>query len=59
MYETIEQLAVRYRVSTDTIKRWVRLGRFPTPTHVEGKRKLWDLDVVNSHSRVRPVGRSE
>jgi predicted DNA-binding transcriptional regulator AlpA len=35
-------------VSTDTIRRWTRTGRFPAPFRLAG-RPVWDADAVDAH----------
>lgn len=34
------------RVSIDTIRRWRAEGRFPPPTHKDGRRRYWQRDDV-------------
>ena len=46
-FVTIQELALRYRVSTYSVARWWRDGRFPTPVRVGGRLMRWRMqDVV-------------
>ncbi|SFM41629.1 transcriptional regulator, AlpA family [Marinobacter pelagius] len=41
MFYTIDEVSSRYKVSTKTIWRWVREGRFPRPVKVGPGTTRW------------------
>ena len=48
-YLTVEQVAERYGVSTDSIWRWKRNGRFPAPVRVGPNCTRWRLADILEH----------
>ena len=54
MYLTVEQVAERYGVSTDSIWRWKRNGTFPAPVRVGPNCTRWCLsDIIEHDSRLQ------
>ena len=51
LYLTVEQVAERYRVSTDSIWRWRRNGSFPSPVRVGPNCTRWRLSDMIEHER--------
>ncbi|WCR05415.1 AlpA family phage regulatory protein [Paracoccus saliphilus] len=52
---TVEQVAERYNVSTDSIWRWKRQGNFPRPVRVGGNCTRWRLDDLIEHESTLPA----
>ena len=46
---TVEQVAERYGVSTDSIWRWKRSGRFPAPRRVGPNTTRWHIADLLEH----------
>ena len=54
MYLTVEQVAERYGVSTDSIWRWKRNGTFPAPVRVGPNCTRWRLsDIIEHDSKLQ------
>jgi predicted site-specific integrase-resolvase len=34
--------------SIDSLRKWMRAGRFPRPTHQRGRNKFWTREVVET-----------
>jgi excisionase family DNA binding protein len=45
-YYTTREVAHLFRVSPQTVTRWVTEGRFPPPLRVGRRRLLWDTESV-------------
>lgn len=50
-YLTVEQVASRFGVSTDTIWRWKRNGEFPQAVKVGPGTTRWRLADIEEHER--------
>ncbi|MCL3882995.1 helix-turn-helix domain-containing protein [Marivita sp. GX14005] len=48
VYLSVEQVALRYNVSKDTIWRWRREGDFPKPVKLGGKTSRWRLADIEA-----------
>jgi prophage regulatory protein len=48
-YLTDKDLAVRWNVSRDTIHRWKRAGKIPTPKKLGESTTRWSLDEIEQH----------
>lgn len=48
---TVEQVATRFGVSTDTIWRWKRMGGFPRAVKVGPGTTRWRLADIEAHER--------
>lgn len=46
---SVEQVARRYDVSTDSIWRWVRKNKFPAPVRVGGGTTRWRRKDIIKH----------
>ena len=46
---SVQQVACRYDVSTDSIWRWVRNNKFPAPVHVGAGTTRWRRADLNQH----------
>ncbi len=46
---SVEQVAKRYDVSTDSIWRWVRQKKFPSPVRVGAGTTRWRRADLNEH----------
>lgn len=55
-YLSVEQVAVRYNVSKDTIWRWRRAGDFPRPIKLGGKTTRWRLHDLEVYEAQCPCG---
>lgn len=54
IYFTVEELAERYQVSTATIWRWKRDGRFPSAVKVGPGCTRWRLsDIIEHESKLQ------
>lgn len=51
LYLTVEQVARRFAVSTDTIWRWKRDGDFPKAFRVGPGTTRWRLDDIETYER--------
>lgn len=49
LFLTVEQVAARYSVSTDSIWRWTRLDRFPRPVKLGSGTTRWRLSDLLDH----------
>lgn len=49
MYLSVQQVAERYGVSTDSIWRWKRNGDFPAPVRVGPNCTRWRLSDLIEH----------
>ena len=49
LFLSVEQVAKRYDVSTDSIWRWVRNNKFPSPVRVGAGTTRWRRDDLNQH----------
>lgn len=52
---TIEAVAARLGVSSRTIHRWAKAGKFPKPDRVLG-RTVWTTDSLNKWEESRLIG---
>jgi prophage regulatory protein len=43
LYLSVEQVAIRFGVSKDSIWRWRRDGEFPAPVKLDGRTTRWRL----------------
>mgnify|MGYP005995097033 CR=1 FL=1 len=48
LYVSVEQVAVRFGVSKDTIWRWRREGDFPAPVRLGGRTSRWRLSDIET-----------
>lgn len=47
LYLSVDDVAARFSVSTDTIWRWTRLGKFPKPVKIgAGTARWWMSDLL-------------
>lgn len=54
LYLTVQQVAERYGVSTDSIWRWKRSGDFPAPVRIGPNCTRWRLsDLVEHESQMK------
>ncbi|MCC6144814.1 MAG: AlpA family phage regulatory protein [Candidatus Hydrogenedentes bacterium] len=51
LFLTVEQVASRFGVSTDTIWRWKRNGAFPKAVRVGPGTTRWRLADIEEHER--------
>lgn len=51
LYLTVDQVAQRYGVSTDTIWRWARNGSFPKARRVGPNVTRWRLSDLEAHEQ--------
>lgn len=51
---SVEQVAIRYNVSKDTIWRWRREGDFPKPIRLGPKVSRWRLSDLETYEAARP-----
>lgn len=49
LFLSVEQVASRYDVSTDSIRRWVRDKKFPAPVRVEAGTTRWRRTDIIEH----------
>ena len=49
LFLSVEQVAKRYDVSTDSIRRWVRNKKFPAPVRVGGGTTRWRRADIIEH----------
>lgn len=49
LFFTVEQVAARYSVSTESIWRWTRLDRFPRPVKLGSGTTRWRLSDLLDH----------
>jgi prophage regulatory protein len=49
LYLSVNQVAKRYGVSSDTIWRWKREGMFPAPVRIGPNCTRWRLSDLNTH----------
>lgn len=49
LYLTVERVAERYGVSTDSIWRWNRNGTFPAPVRIGSNCTRWLLSDFTEH----------
>lgn len=49
LYLTVQQVAERYGVSTDSIWRWKRNGDFPSPVRIGSNCTRWRLSDLIEH----------
>ena len=49
LFLSVDQVAKRYDVSTDSIWRWVRNNKFPAPARVGAGTTRWRRDDLNQH----------
>lgn len=53
LYLTVQQVAERYGVSTDSIWRWKRNGDFPSPVRIGSNCTRWRLsDLIEHESKM-------
>ncbi len=53
LYLSVDQVATRFNVSTDTIWRWKRNGEFPAPFKLGGNTTRWRLsDIEDFESKL-------
>ncbi len=46
---TLQEVAVRYRVSEATIWRWLKLGDIPAPVRTIGRKRIgWQLSTLEA-----------
>ncbi|WP_241524131.1 helix-turn-helix transcriptional regulator [Oceaniglobus indicus] len=55
-YLAVEQVAVRFSVSKDTIWRWRREGDFPKPVKLGGRTTRWRLSDIEDWEAQCPCG---
>ena len=51
LFLTDKQVADRYAVSTDSIWRWKRQGKFPAPVRVGPNCTRWRMADLHEHER--------
>ncbi len=56
LYLSVQQVAERYNVSTDTIWRWVRKGAFPKRYRLGGGTTRWRMADLIEHEASFQVG---
>ena len=56
VYLTVEELAQRYNVSTDTIYRWKRDGDFPKAVKLSRGTTRWRLSDIEAWENTCEVG---
>ena len=49
LYLSIDEVARRFGVSTDSIRRWANAGNFPKPRKVGPNTTRWKLSEVEAH----------
>ncbi|MFC3105012.1 helix-turn-helix transcriptional regulator [Salinisphaera aquimarina] len=49
IYVTDIQLATRWQVSRNTIWRWARLGRIPSPIRLAANVTRWRLEEIEAY----------
>lgn len=49
----IKDVAARYGVHRDTIRKWVEDGKFPRPLRLPGKHPAWRADTIDEWERER------
>ncbi len=56
LYLSVQQVAERYGVSTDTIWRWVRNGAFPKRYKLGGGTTRWRMADLIEHEATFQIG---
>lgn len=56
LYLSVEMVAHRYGVSTDTIYRWTRIGDFPRPYKFSAGSARWSVAELLEHESTLKVG---
>lgn len=56
---TVEQLSTELQVHPETIRQWIKAGRFPTAYRLPAKRSGWriprgDVDALKNELRRQP-----
>lgn len=55
---TVEQAAARVYRSEATIRRWIRVGRLPSILGVDGRRYVWEDDLIEAEHESRTTQRA-
>lgn len=45
---TVHEVCIMSGICVDTLRRWVRAGKFPKPSHRKGARKFWTREEVET-----------
>lgn len=54
LYLSVDDVAARFSVSTDTIWRWTRLGKFPKPVKIGAGTTRWRMSDLLAFEATLP-----